>query len=163
MISQGYWSPALHPSRLGAAPEWDSPHHRPFGVFDNSPRLKPGDSCFIGACQVGRSPRGSCRLSTAVHREPHGKDVLRSVDLPVVPDTAPRIRADPLAHVPRQHLVDVAASMAPLRTVIPAINLNQRAPIPRRLVLQLAHYLTPANVADALGQLQIANHVLDGQ
>src|SRR5690242_9982674 len=53
--------------------------------------------------------------------------------------------------------------MAAFGTGIPAVDLDQRAPIPRRLVLQLPYQLAPAHVAYRFGERVIANQVLDGQ
>jgi predicted O-methyltransferase YrrM len=130
-------------------------------AVDNSPRLKPGDSCFTGARRVGQGPSRSYRLSTGIHREPHGKHVLRGIDIAVVPDAA--FRAGPLAHVQWQGVEHMPAGVTAFGTGIPTVNLDQRAPVPRGFVFQLAHQLTPARIADSFGERVIAHQVLDRQ
>jgi hypothetical protein len=90
-----------------------------------------------------------------------GKHVLGGVDVPIMADAT--IRAAPLAHLQRQCVVDVSAGMAPLRTGVPAINPDQRAPIPVRFVLQLPDQLAPPHVADTRRQRGMTDDVLDGQ
>jgi hypothetical protein len=137
--------------------EWEND---PF-VVDNSPRLKAGDSCFIGTSRVGHGPPRSYGFSTGVHREPHGKDILGGVDVPVMPDAA--FRARPLAHVQGQGLKHMATRMTAFGTGIPAVNLDQGSSVPFRFVFQLAHQLAPTHIAYRFGEHVIADQVLDGQ
>src|SRR5262249_13830341 len=125
--------------------------------IDDSPRLKPGDSCFIGTCQLGRGPHWSYRLSTGIHRASHGKHVLRGVDIPVVPD--PALWTRPLPYIKWQRVEDVPTGMAALGTGIPAVDPDQGPPVPVRFVFQLADQLAPAHVTHALGQRGIAHHI----
>src|SRR5258707_6624254 len=136
-------------------PSWE------IAEVDTFPRLKPGDSCFTGARRVGHGPSRSYRLSTGVHRASHGKNILRGIDISIMPD--PTCRTRPLAHVQGQGVKHVPAGVATLGTGIPAVNLDQRAPIPGRFVLQLPPQLAPPDVTDGLGERVIADQVLDRQ
>src|SRR5262245_31227789 len=78
-----------------------------------------------------------------------------------MPDTA--IRTPPLSRIQGQGVEYPPAATTALGTGIPAVNFDERAPIPLRFVLQLSHQLTPARVADALCQPGITDQVLDGQ
>ncbi len=46
---------------------------------------------------------------------------------------------------------------------VPLVDFYQRAPIPTGFVVQLAHELTPADVADGFGKVRVLDHVLDRQ
>src|SRR5690348_13187833 len=46
---------------------------------------------------------------------------------------------------------------------VPAINLNESAPVPTGLVLQLAHKLAPSHVVDGFSERMVLDHILDCQ
>src|SRR5260221_1129926 len=55
------------------------------------------------------------------------------------------------------------AAGAAFGTGIPAVDRDQRAPVPGRFVFQLPHQFAPARVANRFGERVIANHVLDSK
>ena len=72
-------------------------------------------------------------------------------------------RTIPFANIQPQLFDGVAASMAALGTREPALNLDQRSPVPVALIFKLSHQLTPASIADSLSQLMVFYHVLHSQ
>src|SRR5690349_24643043 len=90
----------------------------------------------------------------------HGKtcrqDVLRGVEVPVVPGTAERALPRPGAE--GQLREQVPARRARLRAGVPAVDHDQAPTVPLTLVLQLAPELAPAAVADRAGQPPVAEH-----
>src|SRR5262245_528231 len=86
---------------------------------------------------------------------------LAALIVPVMPHAA--LWARPLAHIQGKGVEHMPAGMAAFGTGIPAVNRDQRAPVPGHLVFQLADQFTLAYLADALGQLRVADQVLDGQ
>src|SRR2546427_253136 len=55
----------------------------------------------------------------------------------------------------------MATARAGLTGRIPPINLDHRAPVPLRLVFELAHKFAPAHVGNHLGERGMGHHVLD--
>jgi hypothetical protein len=84
------------------------------------------------------------------------KNVLRGVDIPVMPGAAGRTR--PLPGRQAQLRQQVPARRARLRAGIPAADHDQLAAVPLALIGQLAAELTPAAVRDGAGQVPIADH-----
>src|SRR5262245_29553564 len=58
---------------------------------------------------------------------------------------------------------EMAASITAFRAGVPAVHLDQGAPISGRLVLQLAHEPASARIVDGFGQRMIAHQVFDSQ
>ena len=87
------------------------------------------------------------------------KDVLRGVEIPVMPGAAGRAR--PLPGGQAQVGEQVPARRARLRAGIPAVDHDQLAGVPLALVRQLAAELTPAAVRDCAGQMPVADHATD--
>jgi hypothetical protein len=89
------------------------------------------------------------------------KDVLRRVDIPVVPGAATRARSAPggKARLSEQ----TPARRAGPGGREPAVDHDQFPPLPLALVLKLAAEFTPAAVRDRLGEGAVADHVLHGQ
>ena len=69
----------------------------------------------------------------------------------------------PLAHVQRHLCHGVPAVAASLAGGIPAVDADQRAPVPLRLVSQLPQELRPAGISNRLGQMSVLLHVADSQ
>ena len=55
----------------------------------------------------------------------------------------------------------MATARAGLTGRVPPINLDHRAPVPLRLVFELAHKFAPAHVGNRLGERGMGHHVLD--
>jgi hypothetical protein len=55
------------------------------------------------------------------------------------------------------------AYRARFRGGVPLVDFHQRAPVPTGFVVQLAHELTPADVADGFGKVRVLDHVLHRQ
>src|SRR2546430_770615 len=87
------------------------------------------------------------------------KDVLRGVDVPVVPGAAGR--ASPVPGGQAQLRQPVPACRAGLAGGIPAVDDNQAAAVPLALVCKLAAELAPAAIGDGAGEMAVADHVLD--
>src|SRR5205807_1757658 len=104
-----------------------------------------------------------CRL--LLEKKTYGKtcrqDVLRGVDVPVMPDAAGRALPRPGGKA--QGGEQVPARRAGLGAGVPAVDHDHVPSGRRRLVLHLAAELTPAAVADGLAQGAVADHVLDGE
>ena len=127
----------------------------------SSPRLKPGDSSghplgflFHSRLRTG-CPVPSYISSTGIGTiGAYGKtcrtNVLRRVDVPVVPGTAGRAR--PVPRLQTQVRKQAPARRAGLAGGVPAVDHDQAPAVPGRLVLQLAAELTPARVMDRLVQ-----------
>ncbi len=89
------------------------------------------------------------------------KNVLRRIDVPIVPGAA--MRACPMPRGQAQSREQVPARRAGLGRWVPAVDHDQLAPRTLALVLELAAELTPAAVGDHAGRPPVANHVLDGE
>ncbi len=87
------------------------------------------------------------------------KDVLRGVDIPVLPGAAGRAR--PLPGGQTQLGEQAPARRARLRAGIGAVDHDQLAAVPLALERQLAAELTPAAVRDRAGQMPVAEHAAD--
>ena len=128
-------------------------HHRLGFLFHSRPHPGgPGvsDISSAGIGTVSGAYGKTCR-----------QNVLRRVDVPVVPGAAGR--ALPRPGVQAQRREQMPARRAGFRRRIPAVDHHEVPPVPLALVLQLAAELTPPAVADGLGQPAVADHVLDGQ
>src|SRR2546423_455062 len=55
----------------------------------------------------------------------------------------------------------MATARAGLTGWVPPINLDHHAPVPLRLIFELAHKLAPAHVGNRLGERGMGHHVLD--
>ena len=55
---------------------------------------------------------------------------------------------------------DMPTGRAAFGTGIPPVNLDERAPVPSRFVLQLPHQLAPPRIPDGIGEPVIADHLL---
>ena len=99
--------------------------------------------------------------SAGSHRLTSGQDVLRGVDVPVMPGAARGTRPVPRgqAQFPEQ----VPARRAGLGTWVPAVDHDQVAPGALAFVLKLAAELAPATVRDDAGKVPVADHVPDGK
>src|SRR5436189_3818989 len=95
----------------------------------------------------------------------HGKtcrqDVLRGVDVPVVPGAAGRALPRPRAE--REFRKQMPARTACLGTGIPAVDHDQVPLVPLALVPELAAELAPPAIRDGAGQRAVADHVPHGQ
>lgn len=69
----------------------------------------------------------------------------------------------PGAHGQRHRTLGMAADRAPPAGRIPAIDADQRAPIPPRLVLKLPDELRPTRVGNGFRQTAVALHVAHGK
>ncbi len=87
------------------------------------------------------------------------KDVLRGVDVPVVPGAAGR--ASPVPGGQAQVCQPVPARRAGLAGGVPAVDDDQAAAVPLALVLQLAAEFAPAAAGDGASQVTVADHVAD--
>ena len=87
------------------------------------------------------------------------KDVLRRVEVPVVPGAAGR--AGPAPRREAQPGDQVPARRARLRAGMPAVDHDQAPPVAFALVGELAAELAPAAVRDGLCELAVADHVPD--
>jgi hypothetical protein len=87
------------------------------------------------------------------------KDVLRGVDVPVMPGAAGR--APPAPGGQAQDREQAPARRAGLRRRVPAVDDDQVAAVPFALVLKLTAELTPAAVRDGAGEMTVADHVAD--
>lgn len=76
---------------------------------------------------------------------------------------AAALGAGPLAHLEWHLGYGMPAVAAPLAGGIPAVDAYECAPVPLRLVFQLAQELGPTRVRDGLGELPVLLHVADGQ
>src|SRR5690242_19725824 len=101
------------------------------------------------ACSAGR------------HRLTSGQDVLRGVDVPVMPEAARGARPVPRGQA--QFHEQVPARRAGPGTWIPAVDHDQIAPGALAFVLKLAAELAPATVRDDAGKVPVADHVPDGK
>ena len=97
--------------------------------------------------------------SAGSHRLTSGQDVLRRVDVPVVPGAAGRAR--PLPGAQAQLREQVPARRAGLARRVPPADHDQFPAVPLALVLKLAAELAPAAVADGAGQMPVADHAGD--
>ena len=89
------------------------------------------------------------------------KDVLRRVDVPVVPGAAGWAR--PVPGRKAQLREQVPARRAGLAGRVPAVGHDQLTAVPLALVRELAAELAPPAVRDRAGQPPVADHVLDGE
>ena len=87
------------------------------------------------------------------------KDVLRGVDVPVVPGAAGR--ASPLPGGQGQAREQVPARRAGLGRGVPAVDDDKAAAVPLALVFKLAAELALPAVGDGTGQAVVADHVGD--
>ena len=99
--------------------------------------------------------------SAGSHRLTSGQDVLRRVDVPVMPGAARR--AGPLPGAQAQLLEPVPARRAGLGGGVPPVDHDQVPAGPLALVGELAAELAPAAVADRAGQVPVADHAGDVQ
>src|SRR5580700_2049678 len=100
------------------------------------------------------SSAGSYRLTS-------GQDVLRGVDVPVMPGAAGWARPLPRAQAQRRE--QVPARRAGLGRGEPPVDHHQVPAVPLALVAELVAELTPPAVADRAGQPPIADHAGDVQ
>jgi hypothetical protein len=89
------------------------------------------------------------------------QDVLRGVDVPVVPGAAGRAR--PVPPVQAQRSEDMPARRACLRRRVPPVDHDQVPPVPGRLVLEHGPEGSPPAVRDRLRHPAVADHVLHGE
>jgi hypothetical protein len=89
------------------------------------------------------------------------KNVLRGVDVPVVPGAAGR--ALPRSGTQAQRGEQVPAGRARLGAGVPAVSSDQVPSGPRCFVLQHPAEITPPAIRDRLRKAAIANHVPDGK
>ena len=94
--------------------------------------------------------------SAGRHGLTSGQDVLRRVEVPVVPGAAGRARPVPRAKA--QLREQVPARRAGLGGRVPAVDHDQVPAVPLALVLKLAAELAPPAVADRAGQPPVADH-----
>ncbi len=99
-------------------------------------------------------------ISTDCHRQPGGQNILRSVDIPIMSNTA---TTHPLTHVERHCVSYDAARRAQLRRRKPAIDHDHLASIPTRLVLQHAPKLRPRRIRDRPSESAISEQVAHAQ
>src|SRR6266566_339267 len=117
---------------------------RAYNTRDISPALKGGASglttrvsCFNRGCVRGSRLSMSDAPSTgSKNREPLGQIKIGK---------------------------DMFADKARFRGGVPLIDFHQRAPVPTGFVVQLAHELPPADVADGFGKVRVLDHVLHRQ
>src|SRR2546430_15581346 len=83
------------------------------------------------------------------------RDVLRGVDVPVVPGAAGR--ASPVPGGQAQVRQPVSARRAGLGRWVPAVDDDQAAAVPLALVLQLAAEFAPAAAGDGAGEVMVAD------
>src|SRR6266567_7316096 len=90
----------------------------------------------------------------------HGKtcrqDVLRGVQVPVMPGAAGRAR--PLPRAQTQRCEQVPARRAGPGAGEPAVDYDEGAPVALALVLKLAAELAPAAIRDRPGQPPVSDH-----
>ena len=112
-----------------------------------------------------RSPKGGPLRSYISSAGSNGKtcrqDVLRGVDVPVVPGAAGR--ALPRPGLEREFREQVPARRAGLGRRVPAVDHDHVPPRPGRLVLQHPPESTPPAVGDGLGERMVADHAGDVQ
>src|SRR5947207_15295884 len=99
--------------------------------------------------------------SAGSHRLTSGQDVLRGVDVPVMPGAARGAR--PVPRGQPQFREQGPARRAGLGTRVPAVDHDQAAPGALALAAELAAELAPAAVRDGPCELAVADHVLDGK
>jgi|GEM_PF-2267885 len=87
------------------------------------------------------------------------KNVLRGVDVPVMPSAAGRAR--PVTCPEVQERKQVPTCRAGLGRGVPAVDDDQAAAVPLALVLQLSAELAPPAVRDRAGQGPVTDHVPD--
>ncbi|MCP2344778.1 hypothetical protein HD595_000900 [Nonomuraea roseoviolacea subsp. carminata] len=132
-----------------------------------SPCLEARDSHLrrSGFLLHRRPHPGGPGVSDVTSAGSHGKtcrqDVLRGVEVPVVPGAAGRALPRPDAE--RKPLKQVPAGRAGLGAGQPAVDHDQVTPVPGRLVGEHAAEGAPSAVGDGLGQCAVADHVGHGQ
>ena len=94
--------------------------------------------------------------SAGSHRLTSGQDVLRRVEVPVMPGAAGRAR--PLPRAQAQLREQVPARRAGLGRRVPPVDHDQFPAVPRALVGELAAELAPPAVRDRAGQPPVADH-----
>src|SRR5215469_12458359 len=97
--------------------------------------------------------------SAGSHRLTSGQDVLRGVDVPVVPGAASGAR--PVSCGKAQFREQVPARPAGLAGRVPAAGHDQCPTVPLALVLNLAAELAPSAAGDRAGQRPVSHHVPD--
>src|SRR5436190_5382249 len=97
--------------------------------------------------------------SAGSHRLTSGQDVLRGVDVPVMPGAARGTRPVPRGQAKFRE--QVSARRAGLGTWVPAVDHDQVASGALALAGELAAELAPAAVRDGFCELAVADHVLD--
>ena len=95
------------------------------------------------------------------NRESLGQNVFCRIVIALVGGSA--LGTDPLPHGQIKIGKDMFADRARFRGGVPLVDFHQRAPIPTGFVVQLAHELPPADVADGFGQVRVLDHVLHRQ
>src|SRR6185437_3243868 len=103
------------------------------------------------------SSAGIARM-TPGYRLTGGKDVLRGVDVPVVPGAAGRAR--PVPRRKGEFFEQVPARRAGLGRRVPAVDHYQGAPVPLALVLKLAAELSEPGVENGLAQPGFGRRVM---
>ena len=131
----------------GVLKDGDSGRHRPGFLFHG--RLHPGGPGMSDASSAGS------------HRLTSGQDVLRGVEVPVMPGPAGRAR--PLPGAQAQLREPVPARRAGLGRRVPPVDHDQVPAVPLAFVLKLAAELAPAAVRDRAGQVPVADHAGDVQ
>src|SRR6476660_3410587 len=89
------------------------------------------------------------------------QDVLRGVDVPVMPGAAGR--ALPRPGLQAQVGEEIPARRACLGRRVPPVDDDHTPPVPGRLVLEHGPESTPPAVRDRLRQPAVADHVLHGE
>src|SRR6266571_2379514 len=118
-------------------------------------------SCFTGNSLSNTGPNRSYIASTGRRREPLGQNVSSGIDITIVCHAA--FGTSPLTNIQHERIEHVFTRAASFTGGIPLIDLDERAPIPLALVLQLSHQLGPTNITNRFCQFVILDHVLDSQ
>ena len=95
------------------------------------------------------------------NREPLGQNVFCRIVIAQVGGSA--LGTDPLPHSQIKIGKDMFTDRARFRGGVPLVDFHQRAPVPSGFVVQLAHELTPADVADGFGKVRVLDHILHRQ
>src|SRR5262245_53836973 len=92
----------------------------------------------------------------AMHRAPHSTHVLGGTHVSVIAHATRRVGAGPLAYVRGHCRIERSTGVAALRTRIPAVDRDWRAPRPARFGFQVPNQLAATYIAHGPGQRVLA-------
>src|SRR6266699_2825087 len=107
----------------------------------------------------GFRPSRSYHLSTGSHGLPSRQNISCCVDITIM--VRPAHRTYPISDRQIEVVEYILAVEALFTGWVPAINLNQRAPVPLSFVFKLAQELAPSNIANRLGEGTVLHHIFN--